>query len=101
MEVERTAGPVADELGHGLARGERVHDAVPAEASALNEPAQLPGGSDDRLVIRSLRVQAGPALSYVDRHRLEKREPVADPLGHGVQEAGVEGGLGRGRVVRI
>jgi len=94
MEVEGAPGSVADEFGHSLPRRQRVHDAVAAKAGALDEGARPPGMSDDRLVIRSLRIQAGPALSLVDRHRLEEREPVSDPLGYSLQETRVECGFG-------
>ena len=39
--IERGASTVANELGHGLPRGQRMHDAVASEAGALDEPGRF------------------------------------------------------------
>src|SRR5919106_806355 len=101
MEVERTAGAARDEFRHGAARGGGMHDPVPPQSGAQNEPLDLPTEADDRVVIRCFRIESGPTMPGVDGNLGHEWEAVADSLGDVVEKTGIHSGGPAGFVLGI
>src|SRR5204863_342224 len=79
----------ADELRDYFARSRRVHEPVPGEAGRADEAGYLVDRAEDRMVIRSVLVEARP--SGLHGGLLERRQPRESGLDNGREEVPVDG----------